>query len=435
MTPQTTPLPHIPPAAEPQPLLVGIDWADRQHDVAVRGSDGRVECFRVEADPDALDGLLRQLQARADGRPIAVCLEKSRTSLVYHLMLQENVLLDPVDPKQFARYRESFSSSGAKDDPTDAALLVRLLAERRDQLRRFEPDDALTRLIGQLSRTRRAVVDDRTRLTQQLLSTLKTYFPLVLALAGGRSASPLLREIVRRWPDPRQFRRTHPQTLRKLLRRHAVSAEHIEQHLNTIRAQPLVSRDRAVVEPAAIRAQALIEQIAALDKAVARLEEQIQDALRQHPDAPLFTALPGAGQALAPRLLAAFGSQRDRYQNADELAALSGIAPVTRQSGKTRHVSRRRGCPKYLRQTFHEFADAARKWCPWSKAYYRLLRARSMAHHAALRKLASRWIRILYQVWKTRTPYDPQRYLHSLRTKNHPLLQYLEESSPSLETT
>jgi hypothetical protein len=58
-----------------------------------------------------------------------------------------------------------------------------------------------------------------------------------------------------------------------------------------------------------------------------------------------------------------------------------------------------------------------------------------MAHHAALRKLASRWIRILYQVWKTRTPYDPQRYLDSLRTKNHPLLQYLEESSPSLETT
>ena len=86
---------------------------------------------------------------------------------------------------------------------------------------------------------------------------------------------------------------------------------------------------------------------------------------------------------------------------------------------------RRRACPKFLRQTFHEFADAARKWCPWSHAYYRLQRAGGMRHHAALRKLASRWIRILFRVWKTRTPYDPDRYLAALKNNHHPLLKYL----------
>lgn len=303
-----------------------------------------------------------------------------------------------------------------------------MLHERRDQLRPFEPDDAPTRRIGQLCRARRRLVEQRTRLVQQLHGAVKTYFPLVLQLAGGDVRAPLAKELLRRWPDPRRLRRLHPQTLRKFFRRHGIrELEIIEQRIRTIRSQPLVTGDAAVLEPSAISVRALVAQIEVLDKAIAELDQKIGAAMDRHPDAPLFRALPGAGAALAPRLLAAFGSQRDRYQNADEVAILSGIAPVTRQSGKTRHVSRRRGCSKFLRQTFHEFANQARRWCPWSRAYYQLQGSRGMAHHAALRKLAIRWIRILYRVWLTRTPYDPARYLASLRAKNHPLLAYLEQ--------
>ncbi|MEO2019431.1 MAG: IS110 family transposase, partial [Fuerstiella sp.] len=82
-------------------------------------------------------------------------------------------------------------------------------------------------------------------------------------------------------------------------------------------------------------------------------------------------------------------------------------------------------CPKYLRQTFHEFADHARKWCPWSKAYYLLQRSRGMKHHAAIRKPASRWIPILFVVWKTRTPYDPQKYLITIHARNPPIVRFL----------
>ena len=175
--------------------------------------------------------------------------------------------------------------------------------------------------------------------------------------------------------------------------------------------------------------QTLATQIPLIQRSIAELEAKIETEMKDHPDASLFTALPGAGKALAPRLLTAFGSQRDRYENADEVATLSGIAPVTKQSGKTRIVHRRYACPKYLRQTFHEFADHARKWCPWSQAYYRLQRSKGMKHHATLRKLASRWIRILFRVWKTRTPYDPDAYLQTIQRKNPDIIPFLQTSN------
>ena len=154
-------------------------------------------------------------------------------------------------------------------------------------------------------------------------------------------------------------------------------------------------------------------------------DAKIADLMKQHPDAHLFTSLRGAGPALAPRLLCAFGSQKDRWQNADSLAAFSGIAPVTRQSGNQCHVHRRFACPKFIRQTFHEFADSARIYCPWSKARYRMLRDRGMKHHAALRKIARSWIRILFRVWKTGIPFDCDRYIAQLQKRCPEIDKYL----------
>ena len=149
--------------------------------------------------------------------------------------------------------------------------------------------------------------------------------------------------------------------------------------------------------------------------------------MKRHPDAHLFTSLRGAGAALAPRLLCAFGSQKDRWDNADSLAAFCGIAPVTRKSGKKRHVRRRYACPKFLRQTFHEFADSARLYCPWTKARYRMLRDRGMKHNAALRKLARSWIRILFRVWQTGTPFDCDRYIETLKQRCPEIIPYLAQ--------
>lgn len=413
------------PAASVTPaLFVGIDWADKKHDVHWIHADGRHGSRIVEQSAEAIQQLVGELTTLANGGLVVLALESSRGPLQTALACRTELTLYPIDPKQFARYRESFTSGGGKSDPGDAALLARMLCERYRQLTPFQPDDEKTRRIGLLAQTRRELVDQGTRLELQLQAALKTYFPQLLEL--GPVDSPLVLYVLEHWPDPREFRRLHPATLTKLFRRHGwKNQERIKTQIEQLRKSPLLTTDPPIIESLAFRASALAGQRIAIAKRIPTIELAIQQAMADHPDAKLFQAIPGAGKALAPRLLAAFGSIRERYANADQVASVSGIAPITKQSGKTKLVVRRRACPRFLKQTFHEFAEQAARWCPWSKAYYQHLRSKSMRYHAAIRKLASRWIRILFRVWKTRIPYDPQRYLQRMIITKHPLIQYL----------
>lgn len=415
-----------PPVVHPVPNhFIGIDWADQEHDVYVVDRHGSGRAKTIKQSPEAIEEWISEELKAANG-PIAIMLEQSRGALIYALMFRENVILYPVNPKQFARYRESYSNAGCKDDLTDARLLAQMLRERISSLKPWLPDDEDTRLLARLCQTRRRLVDERTRFLQQLTEQLKCCFPLALKLPGITPFSPLMLELLRRYPDPRELRKVDRRILVKIFAEYSLRNENQQQELiETIRSSKLLCADNAILQPAAIMIRTLALQIRDIRKSIDTAQEHIDEAMARHPDAGLFQALPGAGRALAPRLLAAFGSQRERFDTADDIATFSGIAPVTKQSGNSRVVHRRYACPKYMRQTFHEFADHARKWCPWSKAYYQLQRSRGMKHHAALRKLASRWIRILFVVWKTRTPYDPRKYLAAIQARNPPILQFL----------
>src|SRR5262245_25655458 len=148
------------------------------------------------------------------------------------------------------------------------------------------------------------------------------------------------------------------------------------------------------------------------------LDRKIEQAAGEHPDFSIFASLPGAGTVMAPRLLAAFGSQRDRYSCADELQTYSGIAPVTESSGKRKWVHFRWACPKFLRQSFHEWAGHSIAQSTWARAYYQQQRDRGSDHHAAVRALAFKWIRIVFRCWKDRVAYDESKYLAALRSFN-----------------
>ncbi|VAX41782.1 hypothetical protein MNBD_PLANCTO02-3175, partial [hydrothermal vent metagenome] len=142
----------------------------------------------------------------------------------------------------------------------------------------------------------------------------------------------------------------------------------------------------------------------------------------------IFRSLPGAGDALVPRMIAGMGSDRDRYANAAEVQSHTCIAPVTRSSGKFRSVKKRAACNKFLRQMFHEFAAHSRQWSDWAGAYYRMQKSKGMKHHAAVRALAYKWIRIIFYLWKNHKTYDEQHYLNQLKSKNSPIIQFLETS-------
>ncbi len=142
-------------------------------------------------------------------------------------------------------------------------------------------------------------------------------------------------------------------------------------------------------------------------------------------DHEVFGSFPGAGPALAPRLLSALGSRRERFASASALQSFSAIAPVTKQSGGKCHIHRRYLCAKFLRQSFHEFARESVRHSGWAAAYYEQQRAKGSHHHAAVRSLAYKWQRIIWRCWQDRTPYDEERYLAALARAGSPLANKL----------
>lgn len=401
---------------------VGLDWADQRHEIRLQAADSpRIEAFTVEQKPEALHAWIAQLRTRFPQGRIVLALEQSRGAVIYALMNYDCLLLYPVPPKGLARYREAFASSGAKSDPTDAGLLLELVRTHRDRLRAWQPDDALTRQLRLLVEHRRRTVADRTRLTNRLTALLKTYFPQALEWAGDLR-TPAACQFLCAWPTLEGLQGASRSQLRRFYHDHRrLSAEDLKKLFQQIdRGQPL-SRDRALVEASALMTQTLAAQLEAAIAAVEKLDQALAELFGQHPDQDLFSNLPGAGEALAPRLAAAFGSDRHRFQSAEELQRFAGVAPVTEASGKMHWVHWRMACPRFLRQTFHEFAAASTHRSLWARAYYDRQRQRGASHHAAVRALAYKWIRILYRCWQTRTPYDEKLYLEALRQRRSPL--------------
>ena len=163
-----------------------------------------------------------------------------------------------------------------------------------------------------------------------------------------------------------------------------------------------------------------------LFKAIDQFDDAIAKLASQHPDYALFEPLPGAGPSLTPRLMVAFGEQRERFSSAGDVQKLSGIAPVTERSGQKHWVHWRLQCPTFMRQTFVEWAAQTINKSYWAGAYYRQQRAKGSTYQAAVRSLAFKWIRILYRCWQTGVAYDESRYLKALERRGSPLVKRQE---------
>jgi transposase len=410
--------------------FVGIDWADNHHDYCLFDpAAGERQHGRFDQTPEALGAWIQHVRERFGGQPVVVCLEQSRGPLIYALMEHAFFVLYPINPKTLAKYREAFTPSGAKDDPTDAALLCELVVQHRDRLTPWQADDAQTRQLAALCEQRRHVVDVRTQLIQQTTAALKSYFPQALAWSGRDLHTPMAADFLLKWPTLETIQRAKPAALRAFYYGHNCRSETlIQQRLEEIRAaQPLTS-DPAIVQPLALTVQTLARLLRDLAVAVAEYDRQIRALFRQHPDAFLFDNLPGAGAQLGPRLLTAFGTDRHRYPQAAQLQTFSGIAPVLERSGQQTWVHWRWHRPIFLCQTFYEFAQKSTEFSTWAHAYYQLQQARGKSAHASIRALAFKWIRVLFRCWQQREPYDEARYLAALRKHASPLLAYIPQT-------
>jgi hypothetical protein len=139
--------------------FIGIDWADRKHDVclAVPGFT-KLERLVLEHRPAAIRAWAEKLRERFGGAKVAVCLELARGPIVSALLEHDFFVLFPVQPATLARYRSAFTTSRAKDDPTDAALALELLLRHPDKLTRLEPESVGMRSLRRLVEARRTLV-------------------------------------------------------------------------------------------------------------------------------------------------------------------------------------------------------------------------------------------------------------------------------------
>lgn len=403
--------------------FVGIDWANAKHDICLQGAGCEEREFTVLAHrPESIAQWAMQLRERFAGRPIAVCLELSKGPLVYALQKYDFLVLFPVNPSTLAKYRETFCVSGAKDDPTDAQLALELLMGHRDKLSALKPQSPAMRALQQLVQQRRELVGHKTAITNRLSAALKQYFPQVLEWFQDKDTLVFC-DFLTRWPMLKHAQRARKARLIAFFHEHNVRyPKVIEQRVQAIVTASELTADSGVIVPNRLLVEVLVEQLRVMLRSIERFDHEIAQLAPTLPDYALFSPLPGAGPAFAPRLLAAFGEDRERYADAGQIQKYAGIAPVTARSGKKCWVHWRLQCPKFLRQTFVEWAALSIPHCYWAGAYYQQQRAKGAKHQAALRSLAFKWIRILYRCWKERIPYDEATYLNALKRRGSPLM-------------
>jgi len=254
--------------------------------------------------------------------------------------------IDWADQTHFVSLRDANSQEVKRD------LLLELVTLHRSKLRAWRPDDELTRTITLLVQYRRDLVDTRTALTHRLAALLKLYFPQALQWAGDLDTLQAC-DFLQRWPTLAKVQKTPATKLRQFYVRHNCrTVAVIEKRLQQMpTAQPLTT-DGAVITTSVAMVQAIVNQLRPLMVSIKELDKQIAELFAKHEDYELFSSFPGAGEVLAPRLLSALGADRDRFESAEEIQQLSGIAPVTERSGKTCWVHHRFACPKFLRQSF-----------------------------------------------------------------------------------
>jgi transposase len=405
-------------------LVIGLDRSDRKVDLyLIETATSQHRSQTVPSSPEALRQWLLDLRQQHPQARTALCLEQPASHLIPFLETYSWITLYPINPISLQKYRETFVTSRARDDGADAQYQAEIILNHPDKFKPWKPQDSQTRLLQQLVVHRRAVVDERTGLTNRLQALLKTYFPQALELCGEDLWRPLATRFLLKWPTLTAAQKAKPATLQQFYYLNGSRSQKLIQHrLQLLENAVPVSDEPALNQSFALRVQLVCRQLQEVVKTIKEYDTQVAQTFAQHPDREIFASLPGAGPALAPRLLAALGSDRERFDSAANLQCHTGVAPVTKQSGNMRYVHRRYLCPLFERQSFHEFAKESVLWCRWAAAYYLQQRTNGSHHHTAVRALAFKWQRIIWRCWQNRTPYQEEIYEAALRKSGSKLV-------------
>ena len=390
-------------------IFLGIDWAEAHHDVCLLDEEGnRLGKARV---PDGIEGLARIHELVgdhiADPLSVVVGIETDRGLLVQGLVAT-GYRVYALNPFAVSRYRDRHTVSHAKSDPGDAKVLAELVRTDRQNHRQLAGDSELAEALKILARAHQTLVWARGRHVNQLRSTLREFYPAALEALGtdlaGRDALALLS----RAPTPDQGRQLSLNQLRSALsqggRQRGVQARAAELQL-ALRA-PQLQPPLVLANAYGSSVSATVRVIRELNLQIASLEAELAAAFEDHPDAKILRSLPGLGVVLGARVLAEFGDDRTRYQDARARRCYAGSAPITRASGTRLVVLARIARNRRLADALYLWAFCTLTQSPGARAYYATHRARGHTHHQALRALSNRLVGVLHGCLQHQTVYS-----------------------------
>jgi transposase len=392
--------------------FAGFDWATEKHDVVVLDPQGnRLLEMRFAHTAEGWNQLRTKLGSLGK---VGVAIETNCGPAVERL-LDMGVAVYPLNPKAAERYRDRQAPSGVKDDAFDAWCFAEALRTEGQHWRILEPLDPKTQLLRILCRDEISMIEQRTALVLQLQAALGEYYPAALE-AFDDWTTPSTWQFLLRFPTPQELVQAGKRNWLKFLHTHKLyRPETTEKRLEIfMRADIFMSPSATVTEAKSMLAVALARQLDTLERLIQEYRRRIEELFDQHPSSGLFKSLPAAGVRLAPRLLAEIGANPKTFASPQGLQCLAGTAPITRQSGKFRSVKMRRGCNMTLRSTVHLWASASREKCAWAQAYYAQKRVEGKNHAQALRCLGQRWLKIIWRMVQTNTPYDEAKHMQSM---------------------
>lgn len=393
----------------------GFDWAKDHHDVIIVDRGGQIVAdLRIEHSAEGWQQWRKEVEPFGPG--LAVCVETSQ-GVVVEQLLQSEVSVYPVAPASAKAYRQRKVPGGNKTDRLDAWSLADALRLDGHGWKVLAPEDPLVAELRLLCRDEVALIAERTALVNQLQSALREYYQAALE-AFEDWTHPSAWAFVEAFPSAQALQAAGQRKWEKFLHTHKLARPGTYQE----RLEIFARAHQFVSGPALTRAKSRLavtraRMLRVLEAQLEAYRAEIQRLFAQHPDHDLFGSLPGAGPKLAPRLLGEIGADRARFTDPSGLQCLAGTSPVSYQSGQIHKVLMRRHCNKPLRHSVHLWANLSRRSCPWAAVYYEHLRQRGQSHACALRCLGQRWLKILWKMWQTSTPYDAE--LHARNQLRH----------------
>lgn len=390
--------------------FAALDWARDHHDVVVVDRLGAIVCeLRFEHTAAGWQSLQETLRPYA---PLAIAVETCN-GLAVEQLLAAGYTVYPVNPKSAQRYRERQAPSGVKDDRLDAWSLADALRLDGHGWKPLAAEDPLLAELRLLTRDEVQLIEQRTALINQLRSALADYYPAALE-AFSDWTRPGAWAFIQQFPTPHALRQAGRRQWEKFLHAHKLWREATAESRLAIFARAEQLQGAApTIAAKSLLAVSLVKMLQVLEEQLETYRARIAECFARHPDHDLFGSLPGAGPKLAPRLLSEIGEDRTRFAQAESLQAYAGTAPLTIKSGQIEKHRVRYWCSPGLRAAVHLWADHSRDRCVWAQAYYQSHRDKGHTHACALRCLGQRWLKILWKMWQTGTPYD-----EALHTRN-----------------